>query len=177
MVGICFAMRRIGRMIAGIALGVTFWGPAPAETFNPPKGPIVLTVQGQIAAHNAQDGLALDADQLAALPQHSFSTSTVWTEGTSVFSGVLLKDFIAAVGAHGTVVTLTALNDYQINIPMAEMADDGPLLALEQDGKPLTARTKGPIWLIYPFDDNPAYRTEETYSRAIWQLDKISFSD
>lgn len=150
---------------------------AVAKDFAVPAGEVVLTASGQIAQHNNGPALQLDREQLAALPQHHFRTTTVWTEGKSEFSGVLLKDFIAAVGATGSTIALTASNDYQIIIPMNEVYDDGPLLALEQDGKPLTMRTKGPVWLIYPYDDNAEYRSEKTFARSIWQLDRIDFED
>lgn len=150
---------------------------ALADHFTVPKGKVILTVTGQITQHNADSVLKLDIDQLSALPQHIFTTSTVWTTGKSTFTGVLLKDLIAAVGAGGSVITLSALNDYQVTLPAAEVADDGPMLAYMQDGKPMKVRDKGPIWLVYPYDDNPDYRMELIYSRSIWQLVEISFSN
>lgn len=106
-----------------------------------------------------------------------FATSTIWTDGTATYSGVLLRDFLLAVGATGDTVTLTALNDYQITIPAADALEDGPLLAYLSDGKPMSVRDKGPVWLIYPFDDDPAYQNEQTFSRSIWQLNRIEIAD
>ena len=34
-------------------------------------------------------------------------------------------------------------------------------------------RDKGPLWIIYPYDQNTDYQTEVIYSRSIWQLDRI----
>ena len=152
-------------------------GLAAAEDFAAPKGQVILTASGLIAQANNSATLELDQDQLAALPQHSFTTATTWTEGTPTFQGVLLKDYIAAVGATGTTITLTALNDYQITMPMADVRDDGPMLAYLMDGKPMSLRDKGPVWLIYPYDANADYRTEQTYARSIWQLDRIEFTE
>ena len=148
---------------------------AHADTFLPPKGEQILTVTGEITAKNASTGLVLDLAQLEALPQHSFTTSTTWTEGRTTFKGVLLKDLIAAVGASGTMVEMTALNDYVIEMPLSDVKDDGPLLAYLMDGKTMSLRDKGPIWMVFPYDQNPDYRTEETYSRSIWQLLQIDF--
>ncbi len=150
---------------------------ARADEFAAPTGEVLLTASGQITAKNADDALKLDQAQLAALPQHSFTTSTTWTEGTPTFQGVLLKDYIAAIGATGTTITLTALNDYTISMPMADVKDDGPLLAYLMDGKTMSLRDKGPIWLVYPYDTNADYRTEQTYARSIWQLDRIEFGE
>lgn len=168
------------RLLAACLTALSFFLPlndAQAGDFAAAKGQVILTVSGNVQAHNTADALQLDIDQLAALPQHSFTTSTVWTVGKSTFTGVLLKDFMAAVGAKGSIVTLTALNDYQVSFPSTDMSDDGPMLAYLQDGKPMTVRDKGPIWLVYPYDDNPDYRSELAYSRSIWQLDRISFGD
>jgi hypothetical protein len=38
----------------------------------------------------------------------------------------------------------------------------------------MSLREKGPLWVIYPYDSDPAYRTEETYSRSIWQLNRLA---
>ena len=89
----------------------------------------------------------------------------------------MLKDFIAAVGATGTTINLTALNHYQITMPFADVKDDGPLLAYLMDGKPMSVHEKGPVWLVFPSDANADYRTEQTYARSIWQLDRIEFAE
>ena len=81
------------------------------------------------------------------------------------------------MGATGESITISALNDYRIELPMNEVGTDGPLLAYLKDGQPMTVRERGPIWLLYPFDDNVAYQNELTYSRSIWQVVHIRFSD
>lgn len=148
---------------------------AMAQDFSAPKSDVILTVSGQISQTNGDGTLSLDATQFASLPQHKFTTSTTWTEGTPTFEGVLLKDLIAAVGATGVTITLTALNDYRISMPTADAHDDGPLLAYLMNGKPMSLREKGPVWLVYPYDANADYRTEQAYARSIWQLDRIDF--
>lgn len=61
--------------------------------------------------------------------------------------------------------------------PVADATEQGPMLALAMDGKPMSVREKGPIWLIYPYDDFEAFRTEETYGWSIWQLDRIEIKE
>lgn len=148
-----------------------------AADFVAPSGDVVLTVAGKIAAHNAGDNLVLDEAQLAALPQTSFTTSTTWTSGTPTFQGVLLKDLISAVGATGKMISLKAANDYMITIPVEDVREDAPLLAYLMDGKPMSLRDKGPVWMVYPYDANEDYRTETAYARSIWQLIEIDFTD
>lgn len=163
------------RAFAACCLVALTAGTALADDFAAPSGEVILTVSGMITATNAEGTLLLDQAHLAALPQNSFDTATPWTEGTPRFQGVLVKDLIAAIGATGGTITLTALNDYQITMPVADVADDGPLLAYLQDDKPMSLRDKGPVWLVFPYDTNADYRTEQTYARSIWQLDRIEF--
>jgi hypothetical protein len=163
--------------IFAAVLAVLSVEPVTAQTLSAPTDDAILTVSGAITNTNADGALVLDAGLIASLPQHEFTTSTIWTEGKATYSGVLLQDLLAVIGASGTIVKLTALNDYQITMPVADAAADGPLLAVLVDGKPMSVRDKGPVWLIYPYDDNAAYRTEQTYARSIWQLNRIEITD
>lgn len=150
---------------------------ARAEDFAAPKGDILLTLHGKITKTNVGGSLQLDMDQMAALPQTTFQTSTTWTEGKPTFKGVLMKDMIAAAGASGKTIQMSAVNDYAISMPLADVTPQAPLLAYLMDGKPMSLRDKGPVWLVYPYDADARWRTEETYSRSIWQLTDITFGD
>jgi len=118
---------------------------------------------------NAELSLA----DLDALPQSQFSTSTIWTKGTVLFQGVLLGDLLAAYDLNPASVEAIALNDYAITLPVAEVVADGALLATRMDGVEMTIREKGPVWIVFPFDSDPAMRSEVVYSRSIWQLATI----
>jgi hypothetical protein len=162
---------------ANFALAALCAAPVFAQDMAAPTGDVILTVSGNIAASNGNDVLALDAELFAALPQHSFTTGTIWTKGTATYTGVLLRDLLAAVGAKGDTVMLTALNDYLIEMPASDALENGPLLANLSDGQPMSLRDKGPIWLVYPYDDVAEYRSEQTYARSIWQLNRIEVAD
>lgn len=152
-------------------------GPALAEGFSAPVGEVILTLGGAVGQTNAEGRLQLDRGLLEGLPQHEFATSTIWTDGVVIFRGVRLGDLLRSAGATGTTVTLTALNDYSISMPLADALADGPLLAFLMNGEPMSVRDKGPVWLVYPYDADAAFRTEQTYARSIWQLDRIEVSD
>lgn len=169
--------KSLTRSILALGLSLCMTTLAWAGDFAAPKGEVLLTIKGSIAAKNMGDSLQLDQDQLAALPQTAFTTSTTWTSGTPTFKGVLLKDLIAAVGATGKSITLKAANDYAITITADDVKPDAPLLAYLMDDKTMSLREKGPVWMVYPYDQNEAYRTEETYARSIWQLTEITFSE
>jgi hypothetical protein len=170
---------RLSFRTAALTLSIVAGHPlaAAAADLAVPSGEVILTVSGAITASNGNGVAQFDATLLASLPQHSFSTTTIWTEGANIYSGVLLKDLLAAVGAAGGTVNATALNDYQISFPVTDIADDAPLVAYLSDGKPMSVRDKAPLWLIFPFDTNANYRTEETYARSIWQMDRIEVTE
>lgn len=126
------------------------------------------------------DGIVqYDLDGLGALPRDSFSTQTIWTEGPQEFTGVplarLLQDAgIDAADMPDATVTATAVNDYAIQIPLSEIGEDYPIVAYLHNDRPMPLRAKGPLWIVYPYDADPAFRTEVTYARSIWQLNRLS---
>jgi hypothetical protein len=138
-----------------------------------PTGEVILTVTGAIANTNGDNKAVFDLDMLKALPTTTFKTKTTWTEGEKSFTGVSMQALLAAVGSTGTVAKSIALNDYGVDIPVTDAVSDGPIVAYLMDDQPMSVRDKGPLWIVYPFDAKPEYRTEETYAKSIWQLSRI----
>ena len=85
-----------------------------------------------------------------------------------------LKTLLDHVGSTGSEIDATAINDYTVVIPVSDAVAEGPIVAYEMDGKLMSRRDKGPLWLIYPYSSNAEYRTEVIYSRSIWQLDRMA---
>lgn len=123
--------------------------------------------------------LHLDLADLDAMPQESFVTGTLWTEGETRFSGVPLAVLLdrAGIGDDATRIALVALNDYKVEIPLEEIEDTRPIVATRMDGKVMAVRDKGPYWLVYPYDEDTRYRTEAIYARSIWQLGQLRVSE
>ena len=144
---------------------------APAWALEPPVGKVLLTVSGPIAIANDNGAASFDLALLQKLPQQTFATRTPWYSQPRKFTGVLLSDLLAAAGAPaGAALTAMALNDYRVDIPADDVARHGVMLAYLLDDKPMSVREKGPLVIIYPFDNKPELRTAVYYSRAIWQL-------
>jgi hypothetical protein len=137
-------------------------------------GPAVLKITGKIGAKNTASGAVFDDALLDALPQRSFVTETPWTKGLVKFTGPLLSDVLEAVNAKGTTIKAAALNDYKVNIPIEDAKKYGVILARQMDGKKLAIRDRGPLFVMYPFEQFPEIRTSVYYSRCIWQLNTIS---
>ena len=49
-----------------------------------------------------------------------------------------------------------------------------PQFLTDSDGKPMSVRDKGPLFIVFPFDENPALRSELYYGRSAWQVKSIT---
>ena len=164
-------MRAIG---AALWVCIVGWcgATAAAEPLPVPTGPILLTVSGAIDQTNAPGEARFDRTMLEALGVATMRTTTPWTEGVKTFKGVPLRAVLDRIGAHGTELRASALNDYQVTIPVADLAY-GLLLAMSVDGELLTRRDKGPLWVIYPREGFGVIENYRTEPRSIWQLYRI----
>jgi len=120
----------------------------------------------------------LTLEDLQGFTAETFETSTIWTTGVQSFTGVplaeLLGRFNVTTATSGFTLEARAVNDYMVEIPLADATAGGPIVAYLRNGKTMSLRGKGPLWLVYPYDRNAAYRTEAVYSRSIWQLDSLT---
>ncbi len=142
-----------------------------------PEGPVVLVVTGNIGVTNAPGRLEIDMAMLEKLPASRFETETIWSEGRQSFAGVSLEAFLRAVGARGTRLHATALNDYAVDIPVTDAIPGGPIIAYSRNGAPMHRRDRGPLWIVYPYDADIEYRRETIYARSLWQLVRIDVRD
>jgi hypothetical protein len=134
---------------------------------------VILIVSGNISHDNGNGVARFDRAMLEALPAATIRTETPWTEGSVEFHGPLLKAVLETVGATGDQLKAVALNDYAVDIPFGDAFDYGVILAISQDGVRLRTRTRGPLWVIYPWSDQPQLKGDTYYSRSIWQLREI----
>jgi len=156
------------------ALSVTAGlGAGPARALDRPAGVVVLTLTGSLRRANDAGRALFDMAMLEALPQISHATRTPWYAQSRRFTGPLLRDVLAAAGAHGTKLRLLALNDYQVDMPMDDAQRHDVIVARLLDDKPLAVRDKGPLFVIYPFDARPELRSAVYYGRSAWQLRSI----
>jgi len=70
-------------------------------------------------------------------------------------------------------VRFVAANDYYVDIPTEDLVKYHAILAMQADGRPLTRREKGPLWLMYPISDYPALQDPIYMRRLIWQVVRI----
>lgn len=108
--------------------------------------------------------------ELLALPQHSLVATTPWHGQAQRFTGPLLRDVLSAAGARGQRLTAVGLNDYRADIPLEDLQRWPVIVALQVDGAPVAVRDKGPLMVMYPFDDDRSLRRARYFARAVWQL-------
>jgi hypothetical protein len=157
-------------MVAAATLAVLGSAPCRAKPLERPTGKVILTISGRIGVRNAGTRAEFDMDMLASLPQRTFSTKTPWYPEAHQFTGPLLRDVLAAVGAQGQNLRAIAINDYKVDLPVADARKFDLVLARLMDGKPMPLRDKGPLFIVYPFDADESLRNERYYSRSAWQL-------
>lgn len=144
---------------------------AHSETKLPaPSGPVVLSVSGNVAVTNADGRADFDMAMLQALPQTEMRTYTDWTKGEQVFIGPSMKDLLAGVEAEGDVISATALNGYAIQIPVTDLDRHNPIIAILRNGEPMSVRDKGPLWIIYPNEDQDTLTPNPNNDKSVWQL-------
>jgi hypothetical protein len=159
-----------------LSLMLLFTSPVLAEAtpLAAPKGEVILTVTGGITTSNAKDSALFDMELLRSIGESTITTSTVWTDGVHTYSGVSLKALLDTLGVSKGSLEVFAVNDYFSEVPLSDAVDGGPILAYAVDGVPMPLRDKGPLWLIYPYDDDAKYRVEEIFARSVWQIDRIN---
>jgi hypothetical protein len=149
---------------------------APLSTvyaLDAPKGPVVLTISGKMGVSNQDGKAAFDMAALRALPEHTFTTETAWDKRPVKFSGPLLRDVLALVKASGTELKAIAVNDYAVSVPAGDAKQFDVILAHRMNDRDIPARTKGPVFLVYPYSSHPVLKEKVYEERSIWQLKAI----
>jgi hypothetical protein len=118
--------------------------------------------------------VTFDRAELEAMGLVSVKTTTPWNEGVVDFEGVPLKLLLEKAKAEGATATVIALNDYSVDIPTADFADYGTILAVKRNGEYMPVDDQGPFFVIYPFDSNPVLQGQPYYGRAVWQVKEIT---
>ena len=134
---------------------------------------VVLTIKG--AAHGKT--FKFDLSSLEKLGLIRYASKNIWYDQPVTYEGVLgskLLDFIG-VPAGATKMKMRALNDYVVEIPIEDFRRWPVMLALKLNGKYMSVREKGPIWVVYPNHLYPELQSRSYQGKWIWQLQEISF--
>lgn len=142
-------------------------GPSPELSAFAGKTLLTIETQGRASAQ-------FDMRALQALPQVTHVVSTPWYLRKVAFQGPLLRDVLAAAGVDsGNVIDAVAVNDFTAEIPFSDARQYEVIVALRMDGKPMSPRDKGPLFVIYPYDQVPQQNLTHYYDLSMWQLDVL----
>ena len=84
-----------------------------------------------------------------------------------------MRDVLKLAGIQSKMVTAKALNDYSAPIDTADAYSYDVLLATHQDGKRMSRRSKGPIWVIYPLSQHAELNQTVYHRKMVWQVKEI----
>lgn len=136
--------------------------------------PVALTAANGATLTLSSSGeqvVVLSIEELAALPQTTIVTENDFADGAVTYRGPLVRRVIEALALDPqSVLRFTSANDYHVDIPVSDFIEFDAILAMEADGRRLTLRDKGPLWLMYPISDHRALRDPIYVSRLIWQV-------
>lgn len=94
--------------------------------------------------------------EFGALPrtvwQGDIHCVTTWSKFDTAWEGVSIDDLLAAAGVEPPTGYLLALShdDYDTNVPLADLVGGRAMVATHFDGQPLTAEHGGPARLLVP---------------------------
>ena len=134
---------------------------------------VVLTIKGAARGKIFR----FDLDALEKLGLIRYTSKNIWYDKPVTYEGVLgskLLDFIG-VPPGATKMKMRALNDYVVKIPIEDFRRWPVMLALKLNGKYMSVREKGPIWVVYPNHLHPELDSRSYQGKWIWQLMEISF--
>jgi hypothetical protein len=130
-----------------------------------PQGKPLLTITGRIGATNGDRTLRLDQTELDRLGLLEMSVNDPWAKQRIALQGVWLRDLVdvARPETGATSLHLVALDDYQIDLTLADVRNQSIFLATRTgDGTALPVEDGGPTRIV--FADGLA----ERYSPDMW---------
>ena len=129
----------------------------------------VLSLTGKVP----NGAVTLTRDEIAKLPQREMTEQPTSFPAALTFKGPLLTDVLTLAGATGGDITLSAADDYKVDITADEMKAYNPILAIEKDGVRMPPEDFGPFFVMWPFKEKPEIDNEAFQAKAIWTVVKI----
>lgn len=129
----------------------------------------VLALSGKVSGSE----VALTREEIAKLPQRTLTEQPTSFPEPIAFKGPSLSDVLKLAGATGGDITLTAADDYKVDITADEIKAFNPILAIEKDGVRMAPDDFGPYFVMWPFKENPEIDNETFQAKAIWSVVEI----
>ena len=167
-------------------IGAASLSPTPALAAASASGPTLLTVGGLVPKGNrpaldpeldqmmAKHGVrfrrafTFDAAALQALPKTRIRPTLEYDGKEHTLSGPALLDVLSAAGVKadpGLQLSMRALDGYNVEISVADVAAYRMILATHMDGKPMGLGGLGPQWAVYDADRLAAFKDKPLKER------------
>ena len=167
-------------------IGAASLSPTPALAAASATGPTLLTVGGLVPQGNrpaldpeldqmmAKHGVrfrrafTFDAAALQKLPKTRIRPTLEYDGKEHTLSGPALLDVLSAAGVKadpGLRLGIRALDGYNVEISVADVAAYRMILATHMDGKPMGLGGLGPQWAVYDADRLAAFKDKPLKER------------
>ena len=132
-------------------------------------------MRGLISTTNDGDSLRLGTDTLDQLGVLGVGMYEPWVKKQLSFQGIWLADLLRVAGVEesATHVRLIALDDYEVDLTMAEVDEGGIFLATKtESGAPLPIEEGGPTRIVFM----DGVKAGENAGQWIWSLKELELS-
>lgn len=140
----------------------------PAEPLPAPKGESVLRIEGVARGNVSAHVTEVDFTTLDRAASKEITIREPFVKRQMTFKGVPMDELLRRAGADPSArkLRLHALDDYHVELPVAELRSAG-LLATRADGRKLAIAKGGPIRLVFSGDG----KTARDSDNWIWSID------
>ena len=140
-----------------------------------PTGEIVLSLTGALSRPNVGSNVQFDMATLERLGLREGVVFEPWDKIDMRFTGVDLQRLLESAGASANAKTIhiTALDDYQVDVSMAEIRSGTIILATRQDGAPIPLDKGGPTRIVF----GAGTTSGENPDQWIWSLAQIEIRE
>lgn len=142
--------------------------PLPAEE-------VTFTITGKIGTSNDGEQIIMDVPTVESLGLVNYTVQDPFKDESVTYTGVLMSDLLALwqIEDDATQLSLTALNDYQVDVPLNLLQDYPVVFALKADGSYMPIAERGPAMLVFPYD-HFEFEQPLTNSYWIWQIASLN---
>ncbi len=138
---------------------------------------VLLIVSGLIAKTNSADKktFAFTFDDLQKLGNKNIQATNIYN-GKAMYTGPLIRDVLRTAGVklNAKSVIFVGLDDYQVRVPISDLDKWDVIVAHTVNDQRMVIETKGPLWVMYPLDQDPVnLANTNTSAKLVWNLLKI----
>ena len=121
----------------------------------PPTGDVILTVTGKIGTTNSDQAIKMDLATIESVGLVDYKVKDPFEKTDTIFRGPLMSNLLDLwqISKNATKLHIVALNDYIVDVPIADLRQYPVIFALKQDGQYMPVSTRGPAMLVYPYND------------------------